>query len=138
MAKIISMGDFNDDPTNKSFKEVLKTVATQNEVNPHQLYNPMEKMLKKGMGTLAYRDGWNLFDQILVSGGLTGRNYSTFQFYKTGIFNKKQLITEKGQYKGYPFRSYGYSGYQGGYSDHFPVYIYLLKEVSSNPSRDNK
>ncbi|WP_339647046.1 endonuclease/exonuclease/phosphatase family protein [uncultured Salegentibacter sp.] len=138
LAKIISMGDFNDDPTNKSFKEVLKTVATQNGINPHQLYNPMEKMLKKGMGTLAYRDGWNLFDQILVSGGLTGRDYSTFQFYKAGIFNKKHLITEKGQYKGYPFRSYGYSGYQGGYSDHFPVYIYLLKEVSSNPNRDNK
>ncbi len=132
LTKVISMGDFNDDPTNKSFKEILKTEANQNDLNPHQLYNPMENMLKKGMGTLAYRDGWNLFDQILVSGALTGKDYSQFQFYKAGIFNKKHLITENGQYKGYPFRSYGYSGYQGGYSDHFPVYIYLLKEVSSS------
>ncbi|MBZ9632330.1 endonuclease/exonuclease/phosphatase family protein [Salegentibacter sp. LM13S] len=132
LAKVISMGDFNDDPVNKSFKEILKTEAEQNDLNLHQLYNPMENMLKKGMGTLAYRDGWNLFDQILVSGGLTGKDYSSFQFYKAGIFNKKYLITENGQYKGYPFRSYGYSGYQGGYSDHFPVYIYLIKKVSSN------
>jgi len=88
-------------------------------------------MQKRGMGTLAYRDGWNLFDQIFISGALTKKDYTSFQFYKAGIFNKKYLITEKGQYKGYPFRSYGYSGYQGGYSDHFPVYIYLIKEVSS-------
>ncbi|PRX44437.1 hypothetical protein LY58_02054 [Salegentibacter salegens] len=126
------MGDFNDDPINRSFKEILKTAANLKDLNPHQLYNPMERMLKKGMGTLAYRDGWNLFDQILVSGILTGKDYSRFQFYKAGIFNKKYLITEDGQYKGYPFRSYGYSGYQGGYSDHFPVYIYLVKEVSLN------
>ncbi|WP_339655441.1 endonuclease/exonuclease/phosphatase family protein [uncultured Salegentibacter sp.] len=131
LARVISMGDFNDDPTNKSFKDILKTKKDPKGLNPHQLYNPMEKMLKKGMGTLAYRDGWNLFDQILVSGALAGNDYSTFQFYKAGIFNKKYLITENGQYKGYPFRSYGYSGYQGGYSDHFPVYIYLIKEVSS-------
>lgn len=134
LARVISMGDFNDDPTNKSFKEILKTEADQENLNAHQLYNPMEYMLKKGMGTLAYRDGWNLFDQILVSGELTGKNYSQFKFYKAGIFNKKYLITEKGQYKGYPFRSYGYSGYQGGYSDHFPVYIYLIKETSSSSS----
>lgn len=134
LAKVISMGDFNDDPTNKSFKEILKTKGDPDGLSPHQLYNPMERMLKKGMGTLAYRDGWNLFDQILISGALTGKDYSGFQFYKAGIFNKKYLITESGQYKGYPFRSYGYSGYQGGYSDHFPVYIYLIKQARNDSS----
>ena len=135
LARVISMGDFNDDATNKSIKEILGTKKDQKALSAHQLYNPMENMLKKGMGTLAYRDGWNLFDQILISGGLTGKNYSSFQFYKAGIFNKKYLITENGQYKGYPFRSYGYSGYQGGYSDHFPVYIYLVKKkaLSNSP-----
>lgn len=136
LAKVISMGDFNDDPTNKSFKEILKTKRDPDGISPHQLFNPMERMLKKGLGTLAYRDGWNLFDQILISGALTGKDYSGFQFYKAGIFNKKYLITESGQYKAYPFRSYGYSGYQGGYSDHFPVYIYLIKQAS--PKKENK
>lgn len=137
LAKVISMGDFNDDPINKSFKEILKTKGDSKDLSPHQLYNPMERMLKKGMGTLAYRDGWNLFDQILISGALTKKDYSSFQFYKAGIFNKKYLITESGQYKGYPFRSYGYSGYQGGYSDHFPVYIYLIKQDSSGSTKEN-
>jgi len=138
LAKVISMGDFNDDPTNKSFKEILKTKGDPEGLSPHQLYNPMERMLKKGMGTLAYRDGWNLFDQILISGALTGKDYSGFQFYKAGIFNKKYLITESGQYKGYPFRSYGYSGYQGGYSDHFPVYIYLIKQAGVDSPKRNE
>jgi hypothetical protein len=137
LAKVISMGDFNDDPTNKSFKEILKTKEDPEGLSPHQIYNPMERMLKKGMGSLAYRDGWNLFDQILISGALTKKDYSSFQFYKAGIFNKKYLITESGQYKGYPFRSYGYSGYQGGYSDHFPVYIYLIKQDSSGSTKEN-
>ncbi|WP_394341600.1 endonuclease/exonuclease/phosphatase family protein [Salegentibacter salinarum] len=90
------------------------------------------------MGILAYRDGRNLFDQILVSEALTGKGYFQFQFYKAGIFNNRYLITENGQYKGYSFRSYGNSGYPGDYSDHFPVYIYLLKEVSSSSTDAGK
>ncbi|MDX1543348.1 MAG: endonuclease/exonuclease/phosphatase family protein, partial [Christiangramia sp.] len=50
---------------------------------------------------------------------------------KAGIFNKPYLITQNGQFKGYPFRTYGYSGYEGGYSDHFPVYIYLIRPIDS-------
>ncbi|WP_373057369.1 endonuclease/exonuclease/phosphatase family protein [Zunongwangia sp. H14] len=131
-AKIISMGDFNDDPTNRSFKKVLQTKVSKENLQFQELYNPMEKMLKEGHGTLAYRDSWNLFDQIILSQALTGKDFSSFKFYKAGIFNKEYLITSNGQYKGYPFRSYGYSGYTGGYSDHFPVFVYLIK--SSSPS----
>jgi len=133
LARIISMGDFNDDPKNNSIKKVLKTASKPENLSLHQLYNPMENMRKKGMGTLAYRDGWNLFDQIILSGGFTDKDYKKFQFYKAGIFNKKYLITENGKYKGYPFRSYGSAGYQGGYSDHFPVYVYLIKAPSNSP-----
>lgn len=126
-AKIITMGDLNDDPTSPSIKEVLKTKNNREHVNIKQLYNPMEEMHKKGMGTLAYRDAWNLFDQIIVSAEFAKKDYSSYRLYKAGIFNPKYLQTPRGQYKGYPFRSYA-NGYTGGYSDHFPVFIYLIKE----------
>ncbi|MDT0691196.1 endonuclease/exonuclease/phosphatase family protein [Salegentibacter sp. F188] len=129
-SKVVSMGDFNDDPANKSFKKILKTKASKENLKFQELYNPMEKMLKEGHGTLAYRDSWNLFDQIFMSRSLAGSDYSSYQFYRAGIFNKDFLVTPGGQYKGYPFRSYGYGGYTGGYSDHFPVYIYLIKETA--------
>lgn len=126
-AKIITMGDMNDDPTSKSIKDILKTKKERENVKLKELYNPMENMHKKGMGTLAYRDGWNLFDQIIISAELVNKDYSSYRFYKAGIFNKSYLQTPRGQYKGYPFRSFS-SGFTGGYSDHFPVYLYLIKE----------
>ena len=130
-ARIIGMGDFNDDPTNKSFKKFLQTKSEIKDLKEKELYNPMELMLKKGKGTLAYRDSWNLFDQIYLSERLVAKNYEGFQFYKAGIFNPPYLITQTGQYKGYPLRTYSSSGYEPGYSDHFPVYVYLIREVKT-------
>ena len=130
-AKIITMGDLNDDPISPSIKDVLKTKSEREDMKLKELYNPMEDMYKKGMGTLAYRDAWNLFDQIIMSTELTKKEYSSYRFYKAGIFNKNYLATPRGQYKGYPFRSFA-NGFTGGYSDHFPVYIYLIKERVSN------
>jgi hypothetical protein len=127
-SKIIIMGDFNDDPSNKSIKKVLITTGKKENATEEILFNPMENMIKRGQGTLAYRDGWNLFDQIIISHLFLDNNYTSYQFYKAGIFNPDYLITPHGQFKGYPYRSYDYGGYTGGYSDHFPVYIFLIKE----------
>ena len=128
-AKIVSMGDLNDDPKDKSLKKVLKTKARVEAVGLREIYNPMERMAKRGQGTLAYRDSWNLFDQILLSAAWLSKDYETFQFYKAGIFNKRFLQTPEGPYKGYPFRSFANGNYTGGYSDHFPVYIALIRKT---------
>ncbi len=127
-AKIITMGDLNDDPTSPSVKKYLKAKGKREKVKIKELYNPMESMYKKGLGTLAYRDGWNLFDQIIISHELLKKDYSTYRFYKAGIFNKPYLANPRGRYKGYPYRSFANGGFTGGYSDHFPVYILLIKE----------
>lgn len=131
-SKIITMGDFNDDPTNKSLKKGLQTKGHQSKTNFQELFNPMESMHKKGIGTLAYRDSWNLFDQIILSQSFLEQDYTGFNFYKAGIYNKNYLITPSGQFRGYPFRSYDYGGYTGGFSDHFPVYVYLIKELKAS------
>ncbi|HKJ07291.1 MAG TPA: hypothetical protein VJ970_07490 [Flavobacteriaceae bacterium] len=130
-AKIITMGDFNDDPTNKSIKKILKAKSKKAEVSESCLYNPMEDMHRRGLNTLGYRDNINLFDQILFTGGFLAadKDYSTYKMYKTNIYNPKYLINSKGRYKGYPYRSWSYGNFTGGYSDHYPVYMYLIKEV---------
>ncbi len=131
-AKIIIMGDFNDDPTNSSFKEVLKTKAKKENLTVKDIYNPYEKMFAKGLNTLGYRDNINLFDQILISEPLVNRedqnDFSSYKLFKSAIFNKSFLTQKKGRYKGYPFRSFSNNQYTGGYSDHYPVYMYLIKE----------
>jgi len=129
-AKIIIMGDLNDDPNNTSIKKVLKAKGKIKEVKEGDIYNPMENMFRRGFNTLGYRDNINLFDQILISSPLLAakNKYDTYKMFKTNIFNPQYLTTKSGRYKGYPFRSFSYGSFTGGYSDHFPVYLYLIKE----------
>ncbi|MDO6595633.1 endonuclease/exonuclease/phosphatase family protein [Oceanihabitans sp. 2_MG-2023] len=130
-AKVFIMGDLNDDPTNESVKDVLKAQSNKDKVGFKGLYNPYTNMFKKeGLGTTAYRDAWSLFDQIMVTKPLLEKDYSTFSLYKAGIFNKNYLVNKKGRYKGYPKRSFADGGFTDGFSDHFPVYTYLIKEVT--------
>ncbi|HLS30951.1 MAG TPA: hypothetical protein VK021_08850 [Flavobacteriaceae bacterium] len=129
-AKIVIMGDMNDGPTNSSIKNILEAKGDKNNVRTKEIYNPMEYMqTKQGLGTLGYRDSWDLFDQILVSDGLLKNKNDGYQYYKAGIYNPNYLTNPKGRFKGYPFRSYADGQFTGGYSDHFPVYIFLVKEV---------
>ncbi|KXX70305.1 hypothetical protein [Flammeovirga sp. SJP92] len=128
--KCITMGDYNDDPSNKSIKKELGAVGDiSNLTEKAYLYNPFYKMYKKGLGTLAYRDSWNLFDQIIFTKEFTAKNKGWF-FWKAEICSYPELKNKEGRYKGYPRRTYS-----GGYSDHFPVVIYLLKQANSNSSK---
>lgn len=129
-AKIIVMGDLNDDPTNASVKDVLKAEKDKEDVALKGIYNPMESFFKMGLGSNAYRDSWSLFDQIMMTQPFLEKDYSSFRFYKAGIFNKNYLVNKKGRWKGYPLRSFADGSFTDGFSDHFPVYIYLIKEVN--------
>ena len=125
-AKIISMGDLNDGTYNKSVKEGIGAKLKKEEVERFGVYNPFEEMAKKGNASLFYRDAGDIFDQIMVSETLIEKDYSSFRYWKAGIYNKPYMITKIGQYKGYPLR---HGNNEIGFSDHFPVYIYLIKEV---------
>lgn len=125
-AKVITMGDLNDGPYNKSVKVEIEAKAKKEEVKERGMYNPMEEMANKGIGTLAYRDAWDLFDQMILSEPLIRKDYTSYRFWKAGVYNKPFLTQTTGQYKGYPLRN---SNGEVGFSDHFPVYVYLIKEV---------
>ncbi|PWA06895.1 endonuclease/exonuclease/phosphatase family protein [Flavobacterium psychrotolerans] len=125
-AKIINMGDLNDGTYNKSVKEGVGAKLKKSEVKEFGVYNPFEEMARKGNASLFYRDAGDIFDQIMVSETLIKTDYSSFRYWKAGIYNKPFMITTTGQYKGYPLR---HTANEVGFSDHFPVYIYLIKEV---------
>jgi hypothetical protein len=129
--KIMSMGDFNDGPRDKSFKRLKKMKFKMgNREEPTVLFHPMLDLHKVGIGSLAYRDEWFLFDQIFMGSNLLDPTYETYAHWKTNVFTPEYAITKKGAYKGYPLRTYANGNYIGGYSDHFPVYTILLKKVN--------
>jgi len=127
--KVLLMGDLNDDPTSTSTQGILRAKGKIEDVGPKDLFNPMYDYYRRGLGSNAYRDNWSLFDQIIMTPGLLDKEQDGFFFYQAAIFNKKYLIQRSGRYKGYPFRTFSGDKYQGGYSDHFPVYVYLVKRL---------
>ena len=68
--KIVAMGDFNDDPTDPSMLEGLNAKPKVKDLQPGDFFSPFHAVLRAGMGTLAYGDAWNLFDNIVVSENL--------------------------------------------------------------------
>lgn len=129
-SKVIIMGDMNDDPDDKSMKNCLGAKREQNQIkHDTDLYNPWWNILrKKGLGTLKYKGKWNLFDQIVFSGNLVGKERSTLKFYKPEIFSRSYMLQTEGKYKGSPKRTHAGGVWLNGYSDHLPVIIYLIKE----------
>jgi len=128
-AKIIVMGDLNADPTERCLKSYLRSAGNIKDAKKTGMYNPYEDMFRRGVGSNAYRDSWSLFDQLIISEPLTNKKLGGYYFFKAFVYNKAFLIQPSGQYKGYPLRTFSGDTYQGGYSDHFPSYIYLIKKV---------
>lgn len=132
--KVIVMGDFNDDATDSSIVETMGAKGKTKELEKGDFFNPFNQMLRAGHGTLAYQDMWNLFDNICVTENLINDEEGKFRLVKGSgnkfwgnIFHRPYMFQQEGQYKGYPLRTFVTNNFQNGFSDHFPVYIYISK-----------
>ena len=128
-AKVLVMGDLNDDPVDESLQKYLRASGKPDRLRNGELYNAMFPLFRKGVGSLYYRDGMNLFDQIIMTASLLGNDYSSYKLAQARVFNSTFLVQKDGQYKGYPLRSFVGTVWQGGYSDHFPVYVIIVRKV---------
>jgi hypothetical protein len=124
-AKFIVMGDFNDNPSDKSLLQL-------------QMTNPFLKMYQNGLGSMAYQDSWHLFDQILLSPNWSAKEGEKggdgdLSNYKSIIYKNSAMIEMDGKYRGYPKRTYNGNQFRGGYSDHFPVALIFSLKLAENP-----
>ena len=131
---IIFMGDLNDDPMDKACAESVGGKRNIEEVNqPGEMFNPFWNILSRGIGTLAYKGQWNLFDQIMCNGFFTkyreGKDKPQLTFVRAEALNRDFLKTQEGDRKGYPLRTYSSGVFLNGYSDHVPTEIFLVKEA---------
>ncbi len=131
--KVLVMGDMNDDPTNKSMKDVLGAKPDVKKVKDGDMYNPWYNVfVKNGTGTLTYQGSWNLFDQIVMTPNLVNadgkKDFTTLKYWKNQIFRRDYLMNTEGRYKGTPKRTHAGGIWLDGYSDHLPVVVYLVKE----------
>jgi endonuclease/exonuclease/phosphatase family metal-dependent hydrolase len=130
-ARIIVMGDFNDEPTDKSIFQILNAANKRKNLHYRDLYNLMyDSHNANGEGSIAYKDSWQMFDQIIVSPSLFTKGTGYYLSFDDGkVFRTSQLlVTDPATGFSFPNRTYGGDTYYSGASDHLPVYIILKKE----------
>ena len=125
-ACILIMGDFNDEPSNRSISQVLKAQPLSKDTIRQNLYNllsPFEK--RKNTGSYKYQGQWNMLDQIIVSGNLiTGDRSIRVLPHTAAIFSRDFMLTDDKTYGGKrPKKTYNGRKHEGGYSDHLPVVV---------------
>lgn len=132
--KMIVMGDMNDDPHDDSMSKWLGAVRNIEDTQKGGFFNPFWDMLLDGYGSLGYRDVWSIYDQVIPSETLVNAPENTLKVQKIGkkgyygaIFKRPFMVTQQGQYKNYPFRTFSNGKFVNGYSDHFPAYIVIGK-----------
>ena len=132
--KMVVMGDMNDDPFDDSMAKWLGAVRNIEETPKGGFFNPFWQMHADGYGSLAYRDVWSIYDQTIPSETLVNAPAGTLKLQMVSrkghygvIFKRPFMVTQKGQYKGYPFRTFSNGKFMNGYSDHFPSYIIIGK-----------
>ena len=124
--QILIMGDFNDYPNSKSITDILKTNLPADQLDSKQLYHLLARKAKKAnYGSHKYRSEWKLLDHIIVSGNLLDMKSPLHtKEEKADVARLPFLLEEDTQYGGdRPFRTYRGMKYQGGFSDHLPVYV---------------
>ena len=128
-AGIVIMGDFNDGPLDESLKDHLLAATDEGSADTAALINLMAPFAGiPGVGTLKFRENWDVFDQLIVSSGLLdGSGPLRVDPEGAHIHNPSFLTENDERYLGVrPFRTYAGPRYLGGYSDHFPVFLDLI------------
>ncbi|MBN1599012.1 MAG: endonuclease [Bacteroidales bacterium] len=126
-AKILIMGDFNDEPWDESIQKHLGALNTFNEPSCADLYNLSSTGSNDVSGTYRYMAEWNFLDQCIVSGSLlneTGSLHTNADKFHIADFDF--LLQDDNKFGGKkPFRTYIGPLYHGGFSDHLPVFVDL-------------
>ena len=112
--KILVMGDFNAEPGDPIFREILRHETSLVSLMPQN-----KRELRKNHGTYVFQGQWSYLDHILVSRSLMPKVEGKVQVARFGF-----LLDEKGA----PLRTYRGPIYQGGYSDHLPLWVDLSGE----------
>jgi len=130
-ARIIIMGDFNDEPTNNSVFGMLMANNKKKNASRRDLYNLMYDMHNDdNKGTYNFRGNWNMLDQIIISQALLSPKSVLHTSFDGGkIFSAEWMMyNDERLDQKVPSRTFGGPNYYGGISDHLPVYVTFIKK----------
>ena len=128
-ARILILGDFNDEPESTPLVDGLKVCLNSNDKCPSGLVSISAILRSKGQGSYKYQGVWGMIDQMIVSESLLDQKNKIFTSPENAsVFRSDFLLEPDDAFVGdKPFRTFVGFKYHGGFSDHLPVYIDILK-----------
>lgn len=125
-AKILIIGDLNDESTDESVADVLKAKRDSTRLNNNDLYNMMTGAgCSWKHGTIKDKELWLTIDQMIVSASLLKDTHGLHTNpHSIHILDAPFLLqTDDAWFGEKPFRTYNGPKYLGGFSDHLPIYM---------------
>jgi predicted extracellular nuclease len=124
--KVMIMGDFNDEPTNRSLSNGLSATGKRRNIHLGDHYNLFYDLHNlEGKGTYNYKGNWNMLDHVIVSYNLLNQERGlTTGFDGGAILAEEWMLYDSEEYgEKLPSATYRGTEYHGGPSDHLPVYV---------------
>ncbi len=124
--KVIIMGDFNDEPTNRSITNGLSALNKRHNIQMGEHYNLFYDLHNiEGEGTYNYKGNWYMLDQVIVSYSLLNQERGLTTGFESGQVLKEEWMLYLSEKYGesLPSATYGGAEYYGGPSDHLPIYV---------------
>ncbi len=124
--KVIVMGDFNDEPTNRSITNGLSASGKRKNINLGDHYNLFYDMHNlENQGSYNFKGQWNMLDQVIISFNLLNQEKGLSTTYNGGAILKQEWMLFLSEKYGemLPSATYGGTEYFGGPADHLPVYV---------------
>jgi len=124
--KVIIMGDFNDEPTNRSLINGLSALNKRRNIQMGDYYNLFYDLHNiEGRGTYNYQGTWNMLDHMIVSYNLLNQARGLSTGFESGVILKEEWMLYSSEEYGesLPSATYGGPEYFGGPSDHLPIYV---------------
>lgn len=121
--KIVILGDMNDGPKDKSVFEVLN--AKHKSTNSALVNLMLSKAGEEKLQTHAYQGVWEALDQIIVSRNLLDKEQAVHIRQQRAHVHKPDFMLIERDGVTQVLRSFRGARYEGGFSDHLPIYIDL-------------
>lgn len=123
-AKIIIMGDFNDQPQDKSLQQTLGAKLSMKPIADKELYNLTAVLQNKGIGSYNYQGNWQMIDNLVVNDKVLNSTKGLHSDAgKLDVFEKDYMMFKHPKYGASPSRTYSGNKYIGDYSDHLPLVL---------------
>jgi predicted extracellular nuclease len=127
---ILTMGDFNDEPFNRSLTDYALSTGSLSKVklakNP-LFYNLMWSLMTNSVGSFYFSNTPNVLDQFMISKGIVAKKHFRVKDNSVKIVRFPEMV--QGQYEiplkfGRPSEKLN----KKGFSDHFPITM-TLEEI---------